>query len=262
MKLHIISTKKLFSFFFLVMAVFINLEAQLPLGFKYQTIVRDNAGLAIANESISFRLSILAGSTTGTPVYVETQTVNSSPLGVVSLLIGDGTATTGSFDKIDWASGSYYLQVELEVYGATSYSLMGTSQLVSVPYALYALSSGAGQWTGDSKSIYYSGNVGVGGAVKQDSTLTDTILFEVKDRNGAPVFRVQESGVRVYVESGSKGARGGFIVGGRTTAKGNSPELMMITNDSIRLYVDDSGSKGAKGGFAVGGRTLVQRVIQ
>ncbi len=242
-------------FLFAILLIASSLNAQLPQGFKYQTIVRDNTGLAIANEAVGFRLSILAGSNTGTAVYVETQSVNSSPVGVVSLMVGNGTPVSGTFSQIDWSSGNFYLQIEVEVHGVQTYSLMGTSQLVSVPYALYAQSSGAGQWSGDSKSIFYNGMVGIGGVVSQDTALHDTILFEVKDKNGSPVFTVQESGVHVYVSSGAKGSRGGFTVGGKSTAKGAaSPELMMITNDSIRLYVDDTGAKGSKGGFAVGGR--------
>jgi hypothetical protein len=247
--------RRIFSLIFSCILMLSAIHAQLPQGFKYQTIVRNNAGLAIASDSISFRLSILAGSSTGTAVYVEAQSVKSSPLGVVSLMVGAGTPVTSTFNLIDWSSGNYYLQVEVEAYGASTYSMMGTSQLVSVPYALYAKSSGAGQWSGDSKSISYNGSVGIGGIVNQDTALTDTILFEVKDRYGSPVFRVQESGVRVFVSSGTKGARGGFVVGGKSTAKGTGPELMMITNDSIRLYVDDVPAKGSKGGFAIGGRT-------
>jgi hypothetical protein len=231
------------------------LLAQMPQGFKYQTVVRNSAGLAIANQTIKFRLSILAGSAQGTAVYVETQTEQTSPLGIVSLMAGTGTASTGNFNQINWSAGNYYLQIELDPNGGTNYSLMGTSQLVSVPYALYAQSSGAGQWSGDSKSIYYNGWVGINGAVKQDTTSNDTILFEVKDKKGKPVFRVLESGVRIYVESGSKGSKGGFAVGGRSEVKGGPADLMWITNDSIRLYVDDPGTKGSKGGFAVGGRS-------
>ena len=231
------------------------LMAQMPQGFKYQTVVRNSSGLAIANQNMSFRLSILAGSAQGTAVYVETQTEQTSPLGIASFMVGSGTAITGSFSLINWASGNFYLQIELDPSGGTNYALMGTSQLLSVPYALYAQSSGDGLWTGDSKSIYYNGWVGIGGSIKQDTATHDTILFEVNDSKGAPVFRVLESGVRIYVESGSKGSKGGFAVGGRSAVKAGPADLMWITNDSIRLYVDDPGTKGSKGGFAVGGRS-------
>jgi hypothetical protein len=231
-----------------------NLRAQMPQGFKYQTVVRNSSGLAIANQAIFFRLSILSGGPLGFAIYVETQSAQSSPMGVVSLMVGQGTPSVGTFDQIKWSGGNFYLQVEVDPYG-TGYSLMGTSQLGSVPYALYAQSSGAGQWKGDSVSIYYNGWVGINGPVKQDVLSNDTILFEVKDSKGQPVFRVLESGVRIYVESGSKGSKGGFSVGGRSAVKGGPADLLWITNDSIRLYVDDPGTKGAKGGFAVGGRS-------
>lgn len=233
----------------------LQLLAQMPQGFKYQTVVRNSSGIAIANQKMAFRLSILAGSAQGTAIYVETQTEQTSPMGIASLMVGSGAAVTGRFDQINWAGGNFYLQIELDPSGGTNYSLMGTSQLLSVPYALYAQSSGAGQWIGDSKSIYYNGWVGVGGNVKQDTSTNDTILFEVKDSKGAPIFTVLESGVRIYVESGSKGSKGGFAVGGRSAVKGGPADLMWITNDSIRLYIDDPGTKGSKGGFAVGGRS-------
>ncbi len=232
----------------------LELKAQMPQGFKYQTIVRDN-GLAVANEIIPIRLSILSGGPSGAAVYVETQNPLASPLGVVSLMVGQGTPSAGTFSQIDWSSGNFYLQVEVDVHGTGTFSLMGSSQLVSVPYALYAQSSGASQWLGDSKSLYTNGSVGIRGPIDTTGLGNDTILFEVQDRNHKPVFRVLESGVRIFVESGSKGAKGGFSVGGRSAVKGGPADLLWVTNDSIRLYVDDPGTKGAKGGFAVGGRS-------
>ena len=229
----------------------LEIQAQMPQGFKYQTIVRDQ-GLAVANENIPVRLSILRDGPSGTAVYVETQNPLSSPQGVVSLIVGQGTVTSGDFSKIDWSTGSYYLQVEVNVHGS-GLSLMGSSQLVSVPYALYAKSSGASQWQGDAYSLYTNGRVGIRGPVDTTGQGTDTLLFEVKSQNGEPIFQVFESGVKINVEQGSKGSKGGFVVGGRTGVKGSPVDLMRITNDSIRMYIDN-GAKGSKGGFAVGGR--------
>src|SRR5688572_25027130 len=84
------------------------------------------------------QISILQGSPTGTSVYVETQTPTTNANALVSTEIGSGTVVSGDFTTIDWANGPYYIKTETDPAGGTSYSITGTSQLLTVPYALYS----------------------------------------------------------------------------------------------------------------------------
>ena len=111
---------------------------QAPEGINYQAAVRDNAGMILANQSVSFQLSILEGGANGTAIYVETQTATTSSLGLVDFQIGGGSVVSGNFSVIDWGSNTYFLKVEMDPAGGTSYANMGVSKLVSVPYALFA----------------------------------------------------------------------------------------------------------------------------
>ncbi len=112
--------------------------AQSPQAFKYQTVVRNASNQPIPNQAVSLKISILQGSATGTAVYEETHAATTNVLGIVNLEIGNGTLVSGSFAGINWGTNSYYVKIELDPAGGTAYQNMGTSQLLSVPYALYA----------------------------------------------------------------------------------------------------------------------------
>jgi uncharacterized protein (TIGR02145 family) len=133
--------KKLFTLLALIATIAI--FAQAPQGFNYQATVRNNSGELLLNQSVSFKFSILQNSASGDIVYSETQTANTDDLGQINLVVGQGTAPTGTFSAINWGSGSYYLGIELN--SGTGYVNIGTTQLMSVPYALYANSSGNAQ---------------------------------------------------------------------------------------------------------------------
>ena len=111
--------------------------AQAPQKFNYQAVVRDNSGNILANQAVSFRISILQNSLYGASIYVETQKDTTTSHGVSVLKIGDGVPVYGSMAGINWANGPYFIKVELDQNGGTSYVTMGTTQLLSVPYALH-----------------------------------------------------------------------------------------------------------------------------
>ena len=126
--------KKLFTLIALIVITTIN--AQAPQGFNYQATVRNNTGQLLLNQTVLVKFSILQNSDTGTVVYGENQTAITDDLGHINLVVGQGTATTGSFSSINWANGTYYLGIELNT--GSGYVAMGTTQLLSVPYALHA----------------------------------------------------------------------------------------------------------------------------
>lgn len=123
---------------FLLTIVFVAARSQTPEAINYQTIIRDNTGAVIVDQKVCLQLSILQGSATGSSVYTETQTDTTNDFGLINLQLGTGT-TTDDFSSIDWFGGPYFLSVEVDVTGnCSSYILAGTSQLISVPYAIYA----------------------------------------------------------------------------------------------------------------------------
>jgi hypothetical protein len=111
---------------------------QAPEGFKYQAVVRDAGNLILNNQAVGMRMTIQQGSIGGTTVYQETFSPTTNAYGLVNLEIGSGTPVSGDFATIDWANGPYFIETAVDVTGGTSYAVMGTSQLMSVPYALHA----------------------------------------------------------------------------------------------------------------------------
>ena len=120
-----------------------NVWAQAPEKMSYQAVVRDASDALVTSTAVGMQLSILQGSATGIAVYVETQTLTTNANGLVSLEIGTGTIVSGDFTTIDWANDTYFIKTETDPIGGTTYTITGTSQLMSVPYALYAKTSGS-----------------------------------------------------------------------------------------------------------------------
>lgn len=115
---------------------------QAPKKMSYQAVIRDAENNLVTNQQVGMQISILQDSATGTAVYVETQTPTSNANGLISIEIGTGT-TSDDFSAIDWANGPYFIKTETDIAGGTDYTITGTSQLVSVPYAKYADKAGS-----------------------------------------------------------------------------------------------------------------------
>jgi uncharacterized protein (TIGR02145 family) len=130
-----------------------NLLSQAPNAFKYQAIARDLNGDLIVNQNVGVLISIIQNSTNGIVKYAESHSVTTNQFGLIDLEVGNGTTTSGNFSTIDWAQGPYFLKVEMDISGGTNYQIMGVSQLLSVPYALYAEQSGS-TLTGQGISSY------------------------------------------------------------------------------------------------------------
>lgn len=138
--------------------------AQSPQKMSYQAIIRNSSGQLVTKQVVGMKLSILEGSVTGTPVYSETQTPTTDGNGMATIEIGSGNIITGTFAGIDWSAGTYFIKTETDPTGGTSYTITGTSQILSVPYALYAKKAENGSlWSQSESNIYFnSGRVGIG----------------------------------------------------------------------------------------------------
>ena len=217
-------------------------SAQVPQGFNYQAVARDGSYLPIRNTDLKVMLYVQSLPTGGTIFWKELHDlVHTNDLGMFTVVLGKGLRQTGSgaasFDLIDWKVSPKYLKTE--IYYDGGWKDMGqATQFWSVPYSLTARDLG-----GSVKKL----------AVKGETSLFDEALFEVKNKNDQTVFAVYNEGVRIYVDDGAKGKRGGFAVGGFGTDKAVSQRYMYIAGDSIRMYIDDLPGKGSRGGFAVGG---------
>ena len=113
-----------------------------PQSFSYQTVIRDAGFNIMANQEVVLRLSILEDEPQGLMVYQEKHVETTSAIGLVNLFIGEGNVSSGSFDAIEWANHTYFLEVAIDFDNEDNFIIMGTSQLRSVPYALYALNAG------------------------------------------------------------------------------------------------------------------------
>jgi uncharacterized protein (TIGR02145 family) len=114
------------------------LKAQSPQKINFQSIVRNTNGVIVSNKSVNFKITILSGSTTGTPVYSETHLKTTDAIGLVSLQIGSGTVSSGIFSSLNWGNASHFIKLEADFTGGNTYVTLGTQELMSVPYAMYA----------------------------------------------------------------------------------------------------------------------------
>lgn len=136
--------------------------AQAPQAVDYQGIARDALGNPLQNQALGIELTIHQGSSTGLIVYKEDHFPTTNQFGLYTIQLGMGAAITGTFSTINWGSGPYFLETGMDITGGTNFTAAGTSQLLSVPYALYAETSGSGN--GPTGPTGPTGAAGVSGA--------------------------------------------------------------------------------------------------
>lgn len=175
----------------IVLFLFVSSFAQAPQKMSYQTVIRDGSNTLISNTIVGIRISVLQGSLTGIAVYEETHAPTTNANGLASLEIGAGTIVTGTFAGIDWSAGPYFIKTETDPLGGTSYTISGTSQLMSVPYALFSANgtpgpigaTGATGLTGDTGS---QGSTGMTGATGPQGIAGVTGTTGLTGLTGAP----------------------------------------------------------------------------
>ncbi|MGG7439639.1 beta strand repeat-containing protein [Chryseobacterium arthrosphaerae] len=180
--------KKILFLFGILSGLFMGLS-QAPEKMSYQAVIRNGSGQLLGNQSIAVRVSILQGSPAGAEIYAERLTGNTNANGLVSLEIGTGTVITGTFASINWPAGSYYLKTETDPAGGTNYTITGTSQLLSVPYAMYAKSAGnsGGTFTipyintvNNASTLFSLTNDGDGTSLEGNNTTTTSNIAAVR----------------------------------------------------------------------------------
>lgn len=211
--------KKVFSILAAVLLT-ASVFAQSPEKMSYQAVIRNSSEALVTNTTVGMQISILQGSASGTAVYVETQSPTTNANGLISIKIGDGTVQSGDFTNIDWANGPYFIKTETDPAGGTDYTITGTSQLLSVPYALHAK-------TAESVSTTYSvGDFAQGGIVFWvDETGQHGLVCAKED---------QSTGVRWYA-----GTNGYTLAKGDGTFSGEANTSIII---AAQVAIGDDGS--------------------
>jgi hypothetical protein len=207
--------------------------AQAPQKMSYQSVVRDNADVIVSNASVGVQLSILQGSAVGTPVYVETHTAMTNANGLVSLEAGSGSVVSGSMATIDWANGPYFIKSEMDPTGGSTYTVTGTTQLLSTPYALYAAKAGSAVPAGASTQITYN-NAGVASGSANNtwdnSTNTHTVTGTSVTTN-EQVTALGGAGTR-FVQTDNSGNLSAIAFSG-VTGSGTANYIPKFTSASV-----------------------------
>jgi hypothetical protein len=163
---------KKFSITLFMLIFALQLSAQVPQAFNYQAVARDNSGIPIANHAVGIKINIHQGSASGTVIYSENfvPAPTTNQFGLFTLSVGSGNPLNGTFSSINWGSGNYWLEVLMDATGGTTYTSMGTSQLLTVPFAMYAANSGTVGPVGPTGPTGPTGATGASGTTGQNVT--------------------------------------------------------------------------------------------
>ncbi len=221
----------------------IDIFAQIPPeGINYQAIARNTAGVALANAPLNVRFSIHDVTSTGTIVYQETHTsVTTNTYGLFTLVIGAGTPTIGTFPSINWALGNKYLKVEIDDLGGAGYVAMGTTQMMSVPYALYAKTAGNAGSTGNTGATGATGVTGATGTSGLNGSTGDTGATGATGANGL------NGATGSTGDTGATGATGDTGATGVTGDTGSTGSTGSTGDTGATGSTGDTGATGATG---------------
>jgi hypothetical protein len=241
-------------------------NAQPPQGFSYQAAIRNAQNQALANTPVTVRVTILEGSVTGEPIFSEDHEATTNSQGVVSLSVGFGEVKRGSFRSIQWAKSTLFIQIDVDVDASGTFIPMGSSQILSVPYALYSgngldsepgtvgqtLSHTGERWAAN--STFMAGQAGVTINATPGRNKSEAI-FAVRNSMGDTIFAVYENGVKIMIDdTPGKAEKGGFAVGGLSNrSRELQTEYFKVTPDYSFVQFNADATKAEKGGFAVGG---------
>ena len=179
-----------------------NIWAQAPQKMTYQAVIRNSSNALILSSPIGIKVSVLQGSANGTVTYSETQMQNTNINGLVSLEIGMGTPVIGTFSNINWANGPYFIQTEVDPSGGSNYSVLGVTELISVPYALYSANGTPGP-QGVAGATGPQGPIGLTGPAGANASVGGFTHYIGETFNGGVIY---------YLYKGSDGLEHGLIV--------------------------------------------------
>ncbi len=212
------------------------LYAQAPQGINYQAVARNAAGAVLPNQAVAVRFYITTTNTTANILYIEEHAATTNAFGLFTLVLGGGAPLQGTFGAIDWAAGPLFLRVDLDANGGNNYLPMGTTQLLSVPYALYAGKAGAGASINGLQGVDTTG-LAVGDVLIWDGTNWVATTLNVNDADSDPANELQDlylNGDTLRITSGTGYA---VLPDVLATVAANIDSLLLLSNnlDSIIL---------------------------
>jgi hypothetical protein len=238
-------------------------SGQVPQLIDYQGMARDGSGIPLANQGISVRMSVWQGPLPGTMVYSEKHTPVTNAYGLFHLMIGEGSVLSGNFATINWATGNYYIQTEIDPNGGNAFVDMGKSKLATVPFAFYAASAGGGgssPWQSNPPDIYYNdGYVGIGTDTPEDflhinnssgmanAKITSTQSYFIGDATGNSGLWMKEADIDVAWLYWNPFSQAVFMYenGAQTmTWKGNNVGVGTL-DPLVKVHVIEENSSGA-----------------
>ncbi|MCG8326516.1 MAG: hypothetical protein MI974_02465, partial [Chitinophagales bacterium] len=226
--------KILFSIIALTLAI--SVQAQSPQKFKFQAVARDASGVPYASENIAVRVSLVRDGVSGLVDYSERHEVTTSPLGVFDLEIGGGVAISGIFENAQWGNYPYYLKIDIDPNGGNNYLNLGTSQLLSVPYAIYAGQSGnggGGDPTDELQNLIYN-------PATQTLTLTDGNSVTLSFPGGGSDDQILTlSGTTLSIEDGNSIDLSSLQDGVNDADADPANELQVLDLNGTQLYISD-----------------------
>jgi len=233
-----------------ILCISSTLIGQAPQAFKYQAAARNAAGELLVNQTVSFRISILKGSESGQVVYTEALSALTNLFGLVNLEIGRGTVLYGTFSTISWGIDNYFLKVEMDPTGGSNYQVMGVSQLLSVPYALYSNASpSTSPWNVSGDTVAYPGYVKIGSlpayARLSVSDNTNGFIGEFSNKNpvqGPQIFLANDQDT--YLGLGLNGSQSAYSPGNAYLWLFNNHDLRIGTNNIERMRIRGNGRIG------------------
>ncbi|MCW3086553.1 MAG: hypothetical protein JWP12_3919 [Bacteroidetes bacterium] len=228
--------------------------AQAPQKMSYQAVIRNAGNALVTSSPIGMQISILQGSPTGTAVYVETQMATTNTNGLVTIEIGNGTPVTGTFSSLDWSAGPYFIMTETDPTGGTTYTITGTTQLMSVPYALYAATSGNGAGpAGPQGSAGVDGINGNDGANGLDGATGPTGVQGPMGPMGMPGMPGTPGTNGVTGATGAQGPAGADGVNGNDGADGLNGNDGVNGTNGIAGATGPTGAQGLMGPMGMPG---------
>lgn len=248
-------------FLFIFLSLFVSslLFSQAPEGINYQAVMRNSSGNLVTNSTVAIRVQIRQGSASGTTVYQERQSITTSSQGLINMVIGAGTPQVGTFNNINWAVGPFFVNLGVDFSNGVNYQDFGTQQLMSVPYALYAKTSGAqlNQWRyGNTVPVNTLGVLGdfyldvvTGNVYYKNSTTTWVLTGNIKGPVG-PSGAVGAQGVQgpqgIQGATGAQGIQGIAGTPGAAGTNGTNGQ-----NTLVKTTTESAGTNCTTGGIKI-----------
>jgi|TARA_B110000211_G_scaffold26512_1_gene27031 hypothetical protein len=252
---------KLFFFFLLTT---ISVFAQSPEKMSYQAVIRDASNTLLKNQEVGMQISILQTTITGASVYTETQTTTTNINGLVSIEIGTGS-TSDDFSAIDWSTATYFIKTETDPIGGSSYTITGTKQLMSVPFALYATTSGSSQTNATNIAnnttaiALNTAKVGITAQQTTDIINNNAMTGIISDQATAITANTAKVGITTY--SIGDFAHGGIVFWVDETGQHGLVCAKEDQSSGVRWYAGTYGKTQAKGDGVYSGKANTAIII-